>query len=213
MHRPTRALPMGSRNTMTSDASFASSSMAASTSKGYRTLPSTRPGVSMSSSERKAFFSEVENSVTMWSQRPGRRPRRSSAGKLPSVIFPRHCVRFLPRRTSVTPAVSMATLVVCTFSPTYQLINDDLPAEWLPRSRTEMQSLGARIARTRSQRSCGSSWKCTCSCSSSALCPTRSNSLPMPSALPQSYTLAASRSTFSFESIPLCGEVTRRVHR
>jgi hypothetical protein len=34
--------------------------------------------------------------------------------------------------TKVKPRVSMATPVVCTLSPMYQLIKLDLPALWLP---------------------------------------------------------------------------------
>ena len=40
--------------------------------------------------------------------------------------------RFLPEVQKVKPCVSIATAVLCTCSPTYQLMYDDLPAEWFP---------------------------------------------------------------------------------
>ena len=39
---------------------------------------------------------------------------------------------FLPEVTKEKPWVSMATPVLCTCSSMYQLMNEDLPAEWLP---------------------------------------------------------------------------------
>ena len=40
--------------------------------------------------------------------------------------------RLRPEVTKVKPRVSMATPVVCTLSPMYQLMKLDLPALWLP---------------------------------------------------------------------------------
>ena len=48
------------------------------------------------------------------------------------VASPLSVSRLRPLVTKVKPRVSMATPVVCTDSPMYQLMNEDLPALWLP---------------------------------------------------------------------------------
>ena len=45
------------------------------------------------------------------------------------------------------PCVSIATAVLCTCSPTYQLMYDDLPAEWLPTIITLILRRGAMHGR------------------------------------------------------------------
>lgn len=57
-------------------------------------------------------------------------------------------VFFVPLVTNVKPCVSIATPVRCTSSPMYQLMNDDLPALWLPITSTFTLRRGGWIVLT-----------------------------------------------------------------
>jgi hypothetical protein len=65
------------------------------------------------------------------------------------VAFPVRLSRLRPEVTKENPWVSIATPVLCTCSSMYQLMKDDLPAEWFPISMMVIFFLGASSLRPR----------------------------------------------------------------
>ena len=66
---------------------------------------------------------------------------------------------------TVTPAVSMATDSFWIFSPTYQLVKEDLPAEWLPMSKHVILCVVAEVERMQVEEDivwCGFAWRDSC---------------------------------------------------
>ena len=109
---------------------------------GYLSSPSMSPGLSTKVIMGNFLARDVMTSVDMHLATSETSVRPFMCGSSSTVASPVRVSRRFPEVTKVKPDVSIATPVRWTVSSTYQLMNEDLPAEWLPTISTVIFSRG-----------------------------------------------------------------------